>query len=277
MENLGVDLRISDQEHKMYRELLGAYALDAVTRDEELALSAHLEECDSCRTEVSRLRSVVNALPLTVEEMEPPPSLRASILAAIEQEPNIRQAPTPPPASSTPPPVIDLSKRRSRRQWLPWAAAAALLMVSIGLLGWNLTLRGDDDQERQTIAQQEATIGTLEAEIAASQSEPLTIALQPTSADIAGSAEATYLEDEGVILLSLQDLPELPDDQVYQLWLIGDGEPVPSGVFTAEQDEFAVTGNPVDHPTVAITVEPGPLGVTAPTSAPILIGDFETA
>ena len=69
----------------MYRELLGAYALDAVTRDEELAISAHLEECDSCRAEVARLRSVVNALPLTVEEMEPPPSLRTSILAAVER------------------------------------------------------------------------------------------------------------------------------------------------------------------------------------------------
>jgi anti-sigma-K factor RskA len=237
----------------MYRELLGAYALDAVTRDEELAISAHLEECDSCRAEVARLRSVVNALPLTVEEMEPPPSLRTSILAAVEQEPNVRRATAPSSASSAPAPVIDLTERRSRRQWLPWAAAAALLLVSIGLLGWNLSLRGDDDPERQTVA------------------------LQPSSADIAGSAEATYLEDEGVILLTMQDMPELPDDQVYQLWLIGEGDPVPSGVFTAEQDEFAVAGNPADHPTVAITVEPGPLGVTAPTSAPILVGDFETA
>jgi Anti-sigma-K factor rskA/Putative zinc-finger len=237
----------------MYRELLGAYALDAVTRDEEIALSAHLEECDSCRGEVAKLRFVVNTLPLAVEEMEPPASLRSSILAAIEQEPKVQQAPATLPPASAPPPVINLAERRSRRQWLPWAAAAALLVLSIGLFGWNLSLRDDDEPESQTIA------------------------LQPTSADITGTAEATYFEDEGVILLTMQDMPELPDDQVYQLWLIGEGDPVPSGVFTAEQDEFAVAGNPAEYPTVAITVEPGPLGVTAPTTQPILTGEFETA
>jgi anti-sigma-K factor RskA len=236
----------------MYRELLGAYALDAVTRDEEIALSAHLEECDSCRAEVAKLRAVVSALPLAVEEMEPPPSLRSSLLAAIEQEPNVRREPGPTPIPSAPPPVIDLAERRSRRQWLAWAAAAALLLLSIGLFGWNLSLRDDEP-------------------------EPQTIALQPSSAEITGAAEATYLEDEGVIVLTMHDMPELPEGQVYQLWLIGEGAPVPSGVFTADQDEFAVAGNPAEHSTIAITVEPGPLGVTAPTSAPILTGDFGTA
>lgn len=237
----------------MYRELIGAYALDAVTRDEELAISAHLEECESCRAEVAKLRSVVATLPLSIEEMEPPASLRSSILAAIEQEPNVRRLPGAAPAPASPPPVVDLAERRSRLQWLPWAAAAALLVVSLGLFGWNLSLRDSDDPERQTIA------------------------LQATSPDVTGNAEATYLQNEGVIVLSMRDMPELPAGRVYQVWLIADAAPVPSGVFTAGQQEFAIAADPADYPTIAITVEPGPLGVEAPTTAPILAGDFSTA
>jgi hypothetical protein len=237
----------------MYRELLGAYALDAVTRDEELAVSAHLEECDSCRSEVAKLRSVVDVLPLSIEEMEPPASLRSSILAAIEQEPNVRKPFTAAPVAAPLPPVIDLGERRSRRQWLPWVAAAALLLLSLGLFGWNLSLRDSDDPERQTIA------------------------LEGTSPEITASAEATYIEDEGVIVLSLSDLPELPADQVYQVWLIDEAGPDPAGIFTSDQQEFAVAANPADYQVIAITAEPGPLGVPAPTSDPILLGEFETA
>lgn len=237
----------------MYRELLGAYALDAVTRDEGLALSAHLEECDSCRAEVAVLRSVVATLPRSVEEMDPPASLRSSILAAIEQEPRSQSPLAVVPAASSPAPIINLAGRRSRRQWAPWAAVAALLLLSIGLFGWNLSLRDSDDPERQTIA------------------------LLGTSPEITASAEATYLEDEGVIVLSLRDLPALADDQVYQVWLIDDAVPEPAGVFTSGQEEFAVAANPADYQQIAITAEPGPLGVEAPTTIPILAGEFGTA
>jgi anti-sigma-K factor RskA len=253
LENLVVDLRISDQEHKMYRELLGAYALDAVSRDEEFAISAHLEECDSCRAEVARLRSVVNILPLSVEEVEPPARLRSSILAAIEQEPNVRTSPAAAPTPAAPPPVVDLSERRSRRQWLPWAAAAALLVVSLGLLGWNLSLRDSDEPETRTIA------------------------LAAASGEITASGEATYLEEDGVLLLSVEDMPELGPNQVYQVWLIDEGVPVSAGVMQPVETDFAVSANPDDYDVVAITAEQGPVGVAAPTTEPVLTGALQTA
>ncbi len=157
------------------------------------------------------------------------------------------------PVPSSPPPVVSLSGYRSRRQWLPWAAAAALLVVSLGLFGWNLSLRDSDDPSRQTIA------------------------LLGTSPEITASAKATFIEDEGVIVLSLSDLPDLATDQVYQVWLIDSTGPVSAGVFTSEQQEFAVAANPADFQVIAITAEPGPLGVPAPTSDPILAGEFNTA
>jgi anti-sigma-K factor RskA len=233
----------------MYRELLGAYALDAVTRDEQIALETHLEECDSCRSEVATLRAAVSAIPLTVDEMEPSLSLRASILSAVEREPNIQRVRgvESPPA---PPQVVSLDEGRSRRQWLPWAAAAALLALSIGLLGWNFSLRDTDEPGRWTIA------------------------LAPTSDAITASAEATYVEGDNVVLMAMSDMPPLEPDQVYQVWLIDDAGPVSAGVFAASQTEFAFAAHPEELDRIAITAEPGPVGVAAPTSEPILTGQF---
>ncbi|MGH9223582.1 MAG: zf-HC2 domain-containing protein, partial [Acidimicrobiales bacterium] len=48
--------------HFDVRELLGAYALDAVDGDEAAAVERHLEDCRICRTEVSEHREVASRL-----------------------------------------------------------------------------------------------------------------------------------------------------------------------------------------------------------------------
>lgn len=64
----------------------GAYALGALTRDEAQEVEAHMAACDECRQEVAQLRGVVSLLPLACSSQEPPPSLRARVLAATKGE-----------------------------------------------------------------------------------------------------------------------------------------------------------------------------------------------
>ncbi|HEU5434549.1 MAG TPA: zf-HC2 domain-containing protein, partial [Thermomicrobiales bacterium] len=72
-----------DQAHENLRELLGAYALGAVEPRERAALDAHLRTCASCQVELAELRGAVAALPLVVEEREPPAALRGRIEAMV--------------------------------------------------------------------------------------------------------------------------------------------------------------------------------------------------
>lgn len=233
--------------HAEMRDLLGAYALGAVDASEAAAVREHLATCAECQAEMAELWAAVDTLPALVEPMEPPPALRGRIAAAIAQE----MAPSaPPPVAPVPPAAIPRAPEpiRPARWWTslsPWAAAAAiLLLLSAGLLVWNLRLR----------------------EQLATTPVPETIALAPTDEAPDASGEVTYLPQSQIFFLDVRDLPPLAADQVYEVWLIGgDGVPAPAGVFDQPTDQHAIVADRDQFDTLAITAEPGPLGTEAPT------------
>ena len=249
--------RDASRDHDEYQSLLGAYALGAVTEGERRVLAAHLPTCEACRAELAELRAAVDALPLALEELEPPPILRYRIQAAVLRDlvDHGRQGPAPPPAAlrqrQEAPPAPATPARRSRfvpRSATPWAAAAVVLLaVSLGLLGWNLRLQQD--------------LGRREA--------VETFALRPSPAAPGASGRLTYLEDRRVLILAVRDLPPLAPGRVYEVWLIRDGAPAPAGVFAASTAEHAVVADPGRYEALAITVEPGPLGSPSPTGEPL--------
>src|SRR5919112_220835 len=140
--------------HAATRDLLGAFALGAVDAEEAATVRAHLATCAECQAEMAELWLAVDSLPSTIEPMEPPPALRERIAAAIAAEAAL---PTPAPAplsparapEPAPPPIpappIPEPVRKPTSFWsraTPWAAAAAiLLLLSAGLLVWNLRLQ----------------------------------------------------------------------------------------------------------------------------------------
>jgi len=73
------------------------------------------------------------------------------------------------------------------------------------------------------------------------------------------------------------NLPELPPQKTYELWLIPtNGAPIPAGLFRPDAHGSAAVVKPplpsgVEAKTFAITVEPGS-GSAAPTSTPVMVG-----
>ena len=59
--------------HDELRELLGAYALDALPAQEKLDVDAHCTTCRDCADEAQRLHAVSDQLALIAPEREPPP------------------------------------------------------------------------------------------------------------------------------------------------------------------------------------------------------------
>jgi hypothetical protein len=190
--------------------------------------------------------------------MAPPPALRDRIAAAIAAEaasaapvpstPSATPAPEPVPTIAPAPPVPE-PIRKPASFWsraTPWAAAAAiLLLLSAGLLVWNLRLREQIQQATAPVTE--------------------TIALAPTDAAPGAHGEVTYLPQDDLFILDVRDLPPLEPDQVYEVWLIGAEGPEPAGVFDQPTDQHAVVADRSQYETLAITAEPGPLGTEAPT------------
>lgn len=240
--------------HNELRDLLGVYALGFAEAGEADALRAHLATCAGCQAELRELQQSVGALPLAVVPIEPPAALRDRIEAAVLAEP--RGAPTPIPTLTPTPvrPPLSMAEpaapvvNRPASFWTsarPWAAAAAiLLLLTAGLLIWNLRLQ-----------QQINAIGT-----------PVTIALAPTDAAPGASGEVRYDPNAQLFLVDVRDLPPLPEGDVYQLWLIDESGAVPAGVFDESTDEHAVVADRSQYQAIAVTAEPGPLGSPAPTS-----------
>ena len=71
-------------EHVRFNEDIAAYLLGALDESERTGFERHLATCDECREELERLRPAAEMLPGSVEQMEPPPGLKAALMAEVE-------------------------------------------------------------------------------------------------------------------------------------------------------------------------------------------------
>lgn len=270
-----VEPRQLRRDHQYYEDLVGAVALGAATPEERQALLTHASECPICRPELAELRAAVTALPLMLEEREPSPILRYRIQAIVQhelttgvpiEEPALGSVDDDPEEDTDASPFVfavpvaepapvPIRPRRPRAIAI-WAAAAIfLLAVSAGLVLWNLLLLQDqrDVGEEETIA--------------------VNVAVASPPANLA--ADLTYLQDRGVFLLSVRDLPALTENEIFQVWLIGDDPaPISVGTFRSETAEVAVAADRAEFAALAVSVEPGPTGSPAPTTTPILVANL---
>jgi anti-sigma-K factor RskA len=74
-----------ENEPCRYQEWAVAWALHALEPDEEQEFRGHLPQCASCRAVVEDADEVLASLGAAVEQVDPPPSLRASLMSAAAQ------------------------------------------------------------------------------------------------------------------------------------------------------------------------------------------------
>jgi hypothetical protein len=121
-------------DHMRYQDDIGAYLLGALNDIERRAFERHVAGCRECQEALERLGPAADALPGSVEQFEPPASLKASLMDVVEREAKVTRLP----------------RRRAMR---PLAVAAVLL---IGLVvGFGVAQLGGD--ETRTVA---ATVDT---------------------------------------------------------------------------------------------------------------------
>jgi hypothetical protein len=72
-------------DHAEATELAGLYVLDALKPSLRSAVEEHLGACPDAHLEFDELGSVLPALALLVEPMQPPAALRARVMAAVQE------------------------------------------------------------------------------------------------------------------------------------------------------------------------------------------------
>jgi anti-sigma-K factor RskA len=250
--------------HEQFADDLSLYALGALQGEERLAVEKHLGDCADCRRELAQLQRDLALLALSASGPKPPLRSRERLMAAIAQEP--RRMP------------IRLAKRKTWWTALAWAAAATTIVVITLLLRQNTDLRqriaaleaNSTGQQKQLLQAKE-----LIATLTSADAVHFTLVAGKTPPQPQG--KAIYLPSTGTLVFLASNMPELPPQKTYELWLIPtSGAPIPAGLFRPDTHGSAALIKPplptgVEAKTFAITVEPG-AGSAAPTSTPIMIG-----
>ena len=251
--------------HPQYEEALALYAMDALDDPRELAaLEAHLGTCGDCRNELEALRADMALLALSATGPQPPARSRQRLMSAIAAEPRLQKRST----------ELRSVGRLSSARWFSFAPVFVTLLLAIFSLLLGLDLRTRNFQlriARQQIRQMQAEIAQQNVALAdarkvsdllhASDAWPLTLVSVKTPPQ--PQMHMVYSKEKGSLFLMASNTPLLPDDKIYELWLLpSDGSaPMPAGWFKPDakgngmiSHTLAVAG--IDAKGFAVTVEP---------------------
>jgi anti-sigma-K factor RskA len=223
-------------------DLIPLYALGCLDEAEIVAVAEHLSYCEQCSTEWQAYQAVADNLALAAPDAAPGPHLHQQLLDRI----------SPAPVAAPPPDWRQAFAGFWRQPSPAWSLT--LVLVVIGLLAGNFWLWR---QVNQIDNAEFRTIAMIGAEAA-----------PDASGLIIMSADGEYGS------LVVDHLPPLGADQVYQLWLIFDGERSSGALFSVSDEgygvvEISATRLLSDFTGFGVTIEPVG-GSPGPTGARVL-------
>jgi len=281
--------------NEKFEELCAGYVLHALDEEEREEFEAMLAEAsDEQRTLYQQMWSAANQLAFTIEQHEPADSLKEQLMAEIRSEESADEDQEPSVTS------IDDQEGESDSMtdekddgfnWSAFAVAAsfALLVVSLSLIFYSFNLNSEISKKDSVIAQQETQITELKSEL--QQKEEMLAILEAREVDLVmmsgmevnpdGYGKVIWDSEKQQALLQVSNLPAVPKDKDYQLWLIKNNKPISAGVFAvndqgdnffkiekmAQADEQAANA-------FAITMEPKG-GMPQPTGDMYLMGNMD--
>lgn len=275
-----------------FAELAAGYALDALSPADRAVFEAERRRHPEWEHWVSAFTATAASLADGIEDVAPPPTVRSSLLARIGAEPQLstlaepsstdrdhvgvdtrpseetRPADDAPDRPEDPVPVAaaprttDVPPTPTRRRWTRGLFALAASVVLLTVIGFGAVSIID------AVNRPPAVVALDEIEAAPDAST--------ATVDVTGGGTATahWAPSVGKVVLVADGLPRIPEDEVFELWWVRDGEPESAGTFETGTDGSStvlLNGQWQAEDVIAVTVEPdggAPEGV--PTSDPIL-------
>lgn len=233
-------------------DLIPAYALDCLDEEELKAVDEHLEACETCRAELRAYREVAERMAIGVPQVEPPARLKSALMASVR---------------AALPSQKEFEKRQSKKErpaigllrlsplWLATGLLLILLLAVSNLLLWQQVRALRENRPQLQV-----------------------ISLYGTEAAPAATGLIVISRDGTHGTLVVDELPNLGEDQQYQLWLIRDGQRTSGGVFSVGADGYGSIWVSSPDPLASysdfgITVEPAG-GSPGPTGKKVLGADL---
>jgi anti-sigma-K factor RskA len=251
--------------------LSGAYALDALENSERERFEQHLQRCEACRQEVRGLHDTATQLALAVARV-PPPQLRGLVLDAaartgqnlpVSDHPVSDHRAASQPRHARAQRRVRAPRRAPVRRLLGVAAAAAVAAVAVVLGFTEAATQGRLDRAQ---AQEQAIVAVLNAPDA-----------KIVAGRVSGGGTATvvFSQADRKMIFTTAGLPPLPSSKVYELWVLGPGQPGsarPAGLLPAPSDGRTaplLASGLASGDQAGVTVEPAG-GTSTPTKKPIV-------
>lgn len=242
------------KDHAQYAETLALYALDALdNREEKAELESHLDSCAECQAELSALRGDAALLAMSTAGPLPPQRARQRLLAAIEAE---RQKQ---PVSRKL--VVGVLHTR----WLAIAPVAATVLLAIfSLMLWreDVRLRQRLDKSQEALAEQTRQLQAVQSiRDLLNAPDALHVTLVTAKKPAQPQAKTVYAPSKGLLLMA-NNMEQLPQNKVYELWLLraDGGAPMPAGTFRPDPSGNVLMHHPmrssIQAKAFAITIEP---------------------
>jgi anti-sigma-K factor RskA len=297
---------VSVADREQLRELASLHALGVLSAEERAALAKGMAADPELAAEVRQLEDTTGAIGGVAAQVDPPARLRARVLAVAGIDADTAPAvpgaaPGVGPGASTGPRSVAradvaTSSRAGSRALPGWLAAAAALILASGLGLWGLQLRTTLDVMNARVERAEAEVVRIQRTLGEAQEQTkllqarnsVLFAPDMQRVDLAGQAVApgssarAFMSPRSGLAFAANQLPALPADKVYQLWVIPQGRPpVSAGLLAPDPSGHASLFVPMpgDMPpaeVVAVTVEPAG-GVPAPTGDMVLVGKVPVA
>jgi anti-sigma-K factor RskA len=294
-------------DEQEFAELAAGAALNALSPADRAAFDAARREHPEWEHWVRADAATVASLADDVPDALPPLTLRSTLLARIAttpqlpsidasvaaaaapvgawpgagaEEPASAEAPLPdddapagaaapaPPAdapasgrATEPPPTTATIQAVSRRNWTRGIVALAASMVLLVALGLGAAMINDYLNRPPAVVALQEIEGAPDA--------------QSATVDVVegGSATAHWSESVGKAVLVSQGLPQIADDETYEMWFVRDGAAESAGTFDPEDltTTALLDGAVESGDVIAITVEPqGGSPTGEPSSQPIV-------
>ncbi len=241
---------MSGMDRGRFDELKDAYVLGALPEEDRRVFEEHLAAHPERQAEIDELHTIAGLLALSTLQREPPPALKKRVMGTVRSE-----ARTP---------------RADHRRMLAGRGgsfgarsltigATVLLTVSlvIGLFSWGLLLQREARDLHGRLQESQTQDGR-------------TIALQGSGAAEGARAELVVLEGTRAVLVA-ENMPSVPEGRTFQIWVIEDDIPRPSGLFEPEDGAVAavVESRLRGAEAIAVTAEPDG-GSPKPSTDPVL-------
>jgi anti-sigma-K factor RskA len=274
-----------DRQTEHIDELVEGYALRALPPDEYQRVEQHAAVCPPCRQQLRQTEDAAQYLAFATPAVAPPARCKMRVMEKIARE-QFLATPSKP--------------RRTVGSSPIWAAFAAVTLV-LGM--WSVSLQRDLSRTRAELAQaqserdaEQTAMAQMQAQIALAQTERDT--MQTQIAQLAGVETALQgdevtraLQGQGVAadavavtymkpgvnqaLLVAKNLPPLPADKTYQVWVARDDHQQPLTTFKPVADETYVMiapPEPMDtYTAIMVTVE-NTAGAQTPSDETVLAG-----